>query len=1131
MGGKTINVYGFPLDIGADDVKEFLENYTGKGTIFALKFRHPKVMKPNSKAFAIVQFEKREDAATIIDIAERLRQNFTYHSRSFLKVRYVDRDIVPKPRKTLFVLEETTLHIGCLMSKHKLGVLWKCSMVNVHFGFSMKKISFFLSHRNKPYKLDLSYESIWEIKLHSHPFQSSKFLVFQVVAAPRLYEMASQSASTIFDNLILEYYKEIQEDQWIRTTDFTPSCSIGQSFALCLQLQRNTKLPNFKMYFSYYEEVTDHFNLEDALSYSQNLDLVPIVQPQGGIEIPFKILFKVNHMVQNGTIMGPTLDTKFFESVNPRKHPIGYIERALEKMSHSQVSIFNPAEWLNEQYLKYNKLSTQPPSLALSDPGLVYTHRVQITPTKIYFYGPEINVSNRVLRHYSNDIDNFIRVSFVDEDCGKMFSTDLVARLSNEKHTKVYWRTLDALRNGITLGNKKFDFLAFSSSQLRENSAWMFASRKGLTASDIRKWMGDFNKIRNVAKYAARLGQSFSSSTETLTVEDYEVEKIDDVKRNGYCFSDGIGKISPDFAIRVAIKCGLKSLTPSAFQIRYGGYKGVVAVDPTSTRKLSLRGSMSKFDSRNNKLDVLAYSRYQPCYLNRQIITLLSTLGVKDRVFEEKQAEVVDQLDEILSEPGRALEVVELMFPSEMTNIMKEMLLCGYKPNEEPFLSMLLQTFRAAKLFELRTKSRIFVPQGRSMIGCLDETGILDYGQVFVQVSRYASDLFNSGSILYKHSACESDNNKAVITGKVVVAKNPCLHPGDVRILMAVDVPSLRHMVDCVVFPQRGRRPHPNECSGSDLDGDIYFVSWDQSLIPARQVSPMEYAAAPAENLDHDVTIEEIHEYFTNYIVNDSLGIIANAHTVFADKEPLKAESEPCLELAKLFSIAVDFPKTGIPAEIPPQLYVKEFPDFMEKPDKSSYESKGVVGKLFRAVKDHYINPSYLKGFTKEISKKSYDQDMEVEGFMDHVTDAFNHKEQYDFTLGCLMDQYGIKTEAEILSGCVMKSKSFNKYKDGEAIGRAIRSLRKQARGWFNEGSELADDFDLDAKASAWYYVTYHHSHYKCTNEEYNWPHFLSFAWCVYDRLVIIKKNKVHRRKMEAFGLSSMSRRFDNVQI
>lgn len=53
-------------------------------------------------------------------------------------------------------------------------------------------------------------------------------------------------------------------------------------------------------------------------------------------------------------------------------------------------------------------------------------------------------------------------------------------------------------------------------------------------------------------------------------------------------------------------------------------------------------------------------------------------------------------------------------------------------------------------------------------------------------------------------------------------------------------------------------RPHPHECSGSDLDGDMYFVCWDPELIPDRQTEPMDYTPAPAAILDHDVTIEVI---------------------------------------------------------------------------------------------------------------------------------------------------------------------------------------------------------------------------------------------------------------------------------
>ncbi|KAK0597148.1 hypothetical protein LWI29_022254 [Acer saccharum] len=1073
--GKTVKLFGFASVQSPAAVKKFVERHTGEGTVCDVvevgRFE-------GTRAHAIVEFTTIEAAEHIKSLAAAADR--FWFKKSYLKAWDMEQNYNVK------------LSVGFQTSEEKFSVLWSQENVSVKFGTELRKFNFFLTYNSVEYKLEVSYESILKIKLHSPRGQTAMFLVIQLYGAPRIYE---------------------NDGQWIREVDFTPSSSIGQSNALCLRLPGRDVVPKFLKDFFYYEKSEEEFILERGSSFSSNSDLVPIINPPKDIVLPFKILFKINLLVHHGCLPGPLVDVLFFLFVDPSFFKMVEIEHALEKLFHLRKCCYDPLNWLTEQYIKYSKSRTLPelPQIALED-GLVYVRKILITPTKMYFCGPEASLSNRVLRSYPDDIDNFLRVSFVDEDGQKLYATTLSPRTSSstdeERRTGIYRRILSILRNGIDIGGKKFETLAFSNSQLKENSLWMFASTPGLTAADIREGMGDFSDIKNVARYAARLGQSFGSSREALHVHGSEVEEIPDVKteRGGikYTFSDGIGKISADLAHIAARKWGCTSYTPSAFQIRYGGYKGVVAVDPTSTVKLSLRKSMSKYKSNSTSLDVLACSRYQPCFLNRQLITLMSTLGVRDSVFERKQREAVAQLDAILSDPVRAHEALDLMASSrENANVLKEMLMCDYKPDEEPYLSMMLQTFRALHLQELRSRTRIFVQNGQAMMGCLDETRTLEYGQVFVQ---------------YSGSRCHHPDNTSpvfsIVESKVVVAKNPCLHPGDMRVLKAVDVPALHHMVDCIVFPAKGKRPHPDECSGSDLDGDVYFVCWDPDLIPPRQVPPMDYTPAPAKVSENDVTIEDIEEYFVDYIMNDSLGVICNAHVVSADTEPNKAMSNSCKELARLASIAVDFAKTGVPAEIPHSLRVKEYPDFMEKENRSTYKSHSVLGKLYREVKDIAPPTAAIKSFTREVAILSYDPAMEVEGFEKYIDKAFYYKTQYDNKLGNLMDYYGINTEAEIISGCIMKmARFFDRKRDTEEISFAVRSLRKEAKAWFNQTeSDLATpatEKEVYAKASAWYHVTYHHSYWGCYNQEMKRDHFLSFAWSVYDKLVDIKKGKL----------------------
>lgn len=69
------------------------------------------------------------------------------------------------------------------------------------------------------------------------------------------------------------------------------------------------------------------------------------------------------------------------------------------------------------------------------------------------------------------------------------------------------------------------------------------------------------------------------------------------------------------------------------------------------------------------------------------------------------------------------------------------------------------------------------------MFGVVDPTGILQYGQVFIQ---YTKNIYEADS---KNCSIK------LLTGKVMITKNPCTVAGDLRLFTAADVPALNYLV------------------------------------------------------------------------------------------------------------------------------------------------------------------------------------------------------------------------------------------------------------------------------------------------------------------------------------------------
>uniref|UniRef100_A0A453I942 RNA-dependent RNA polymerase n=2 Tax=Aegilops tauschii subsp. strangulata TaxID=200361 RepID=A0A453I942_AEGTS len=1057
-----------------------------------------------------VQFDSTATATLAAELASSGR--LPRFLGSLLSVSPAPSDLLPRAPDLSLRVADARLLVGNRVAEREFEAADSWDSVRVEVIPGKRRIDLHLNHDSQMYRLEVFFEDIRNC--YQCSFDGAGAILLQLMYAPRICTTISGPAVySRFSDDRFHACKENAKFTWVRALDFTPNHSFGKCSTLALVLDEGAPVSFILNSLPFSGELGE-LVISSMEFFGPLSKVVPLVDCPSGCSVSYEVLFRLNSLVHMGKIVAKHVNADLFKALE--EIPVHISRRIFEKMSKLEFTCYGPLQFIQQEAHNRNRSHNALLSSKTEGDGkLMMCYRIHITPSKIYCLGPEEEVSNYVVKHHKQYASDFARVTFVDEDWSKLFPDAISARtgrgfFSQPLKTGLYYRIFSILKEGFSIGPKKYEFLAFSASQLRGSSVWMFASNDSLKAEDIRRWMGNFEEIRSVSKCAARMGQLFSSSRQTLEILPRDVEEIPDIEvttdGTKYIFSDGIGKISERFAKEMACRIGLDYTNPpSAFQIRYGGYKGVVAVDPDSFRNLSLRPSMKKFESKSRMFNITSTSKSQPCYMNREIISLLSTLGIRDEIFELMQQDDMRELDEMLTNREAALSVLGKIGSAE-TKTASKILLQGYEPSLEPYLLMILKAHQDNRLTDIRTRCKIHVPKGRVLIGCLDETGELEYGQVYIRISKNSKEQKDNCQPYFS-----KDNGKektAVVVGKVAVSKNPCLHPGDIRVLEAVYDHGLyaKNLVDCVVFPQRGERPHPNECSGGDLDGDLYFITWDEKLIPEKVDSPMDYTAARPRIMDHVVTLEEIQKYFVDYMINDSLGAISTAHLVHADRHPMKARSPECLQLAGLHSMAVDFAKSGAPAEMPRSLRPKEYPDFMERWDKPTYISDGALGKLYRAAASR-MQSAPATSSSAQLSP-AYDPDLEVPGFEEFLASAEECYDLYEEKLSTLMGYYGAEHEDEILTGNIrnrllyLKKDNKRYFEMKDRIIDSVEGLHKEVRGWFTSRPKA----ETARRASAWYRVTYHPDHRRPGKKQ-----FWSFPWIVCDELLKIKESNKQR--------------------
>ena len=553
--------------------------------------------------------------------------------------------------------------------------------------------------------------------------------------------------------------------------------------------------------------------------------------------------------------------------------------------------------------LAKSEFLSKPPALGspiTEDADLFECLHVTITPTTMYLEGPFPERSNRIMRQYKANQDSFLRVSFQDE-------TQLSYRFDREVDGRdlVHRRVRHFLVNGLTVAGTRFEFLAYSQSALKEHAVWFVKPFRNAQTNDVisaariiesigsfRNLQYDPTLIRCPARYAARISQAFTATDSSLSVAAEDMLPIADITTQDrkYCFTDGVGTISTEFARAIwhelrakGRRAGRARTYPRLYQIRLGGSKGMLSVDYTlEGRVIGLRPSMTKFDAPNSlSIEIArAFDRPGKYYLNRPLIMLLEGLGVPYDIFESLQDDAVQDAQEStssLEKSARLLEAYGLGASYRITSTMLGLDRLGVGPlTEDIFWQQMMDFAVNHVLRELKHHARIPVPHGWTLVGVADVHGYLQEGEIFACI-----DSADKTGVFY-------------LEGSILISRSPTIHPGDVQVVHAIGRPppgspfereSLRNGVVFSIHGQYpsytlrsglsahlaypGHRPLPSCLGGGDLDGDVYNLTEMPGLQPSRLYEPASYDPAPRKLVDHESTMEDVADFVAEYISSD----------------------------------------------------------------------------------------------------------------------------------------------------------------------------------------------------------------------------------------------------------------------
>ncbi|CAO3635853.1 unnamed protein product [Cunninghamella blakesleeana] len=698
----------------------------------------------------------------------------------------------------------------------------------------------------------------------------------------------------------------------------------------------------------------------------------------------------------------------------------------------------------------------------LSDDNFTTIYSVYVTPTTLIVQPPRIEQTNRFLRKYKQHSDRFLKVQFVEEDLGSLTSSFLrrpcYSSLSSQQshgdypydNDPVLDRIYKVFMNGIQVGKLTYQFLAYDTTSLKRHSCWFFAPTSTLSADDILNDIGELESIVTLSHYTSAMDICLSP-TEQIKMNwgllnnnnnnnnnndnnhhgliNKKKKKKNDIKKNDtstnfiewidYVYNNdetirpGCGKMSAQFA-REIVQLSNKSIavngTPSAVQFSLGGTIGVLALSNfvSGKIKIQLRPCQYVFNKQPSDFEIVQFSTYKPAFLDRSIITTLTSYGIHEQVFHFMIQHSVQSLNNLTNYPSITYDYLK-EFANEFGTVqrMRQMIDAGFLTRLDPFIYNSICAFKFNRLKNIRKFGSLHVKKGAELMVILDDTNTLADNEIFCQLS----DL-NKGLL----------SKREVITGACMIFPKPCLHSGDMIIVKAINSPKLRHWNDVIVVSSKQKSLLPSQIVGGQFNGERYTIIWDPQLIPLQPLlETLENKEPPDTSAAKPINRSKAISYFVNYLNNDHRDSIEKYFLRAADKSTRGARDGECTQLSVQYADVMEFLQTPCAIKLEDKSNEPTFPDFLEIPNNPSYESIRLLGRMYRMIQPiTYMN--FMKDMITKFTDTTvvYDPRLKKDGMEKYIIDAREMKISYEYALKKLMKQYGILTEAEIITGFVV---------------------------------------------------------------------------------------------------------------